>query len=170
MNSEFSKDAIKKILRNKKLLESRLKVRIEIKGLSINLDGEEIDIYVAEKVLEAIERNFPVNTALLLIDENYVLEDIPIKDVTKKKNLEQIRARIIGTKGKTLKTISELSECYITLHENTVSIIGPAEKIKDAINAIESLIRGSKQSNVYKYLEKQRAKFLPEDLGLRKKH
>ena len=170
MNSEFSKDTIRKILRSKKNLESKLKVKISVKGNNINLHGEEVNIYVAEKVFEAIERSFSINTALLLTDENYILEDIHIKDVTKKRNLEQIRARIIGTKGKTLKTISELSDCHIVLHENTVSIIGPAEKIKDAMNAIESLIRGSKQANVYKYLERQRAKIMPEDLGLRKKH
>ena len=167
MNSEYPPETIKKILKNKKKLETGLNVMLEIKRGQVSIEGKEPELYIAEQVLEAINKNFDINVALLLTNEEYVLEDIHIKDVTKKKNLEQVRARIIGTKGKTLKTLSELTECYITLHENTVSIIGPAEKIKEAVIAIENLIRGSKQSNVYKYLERQKTKPVPEDLGLK---
>ena len=166
MNSEYSKATISKIKRNKRLLEKKLKVRLNIKGNNVDLQGDEIDIFVAEKVLQAVERTFPLNTALLLIEQDYVLESLNIKDITKKKP-DIVKARIIGTKGKTLKLLSELSECNIVLHDNIVSILGPAEKIKEAITALTNLIRGSKQSNVYKYLQKQKKKPLPSDLGLR---
>lgn len=163
----FSKETIKKILKNKKKLESKLKVKIEVKGSEILLSGKELDIYIGEKVLEAIDKDFAINTALLLIDGDYILEEINIKDVTKKRNLSPIKARIIGTKGKTLKIISEISGCHLCLHNNTISILGPAEKIKEAETAIKSLIRGSKQSNIYSYLERQRKKPSEEDLGLK---
>jgi len=162
---EFLQDTIKKIKRNKTLLEKKLNVKIQIEENNVELKGDEIDIFIAEKVCEALSKNFETNIALLLLDENYVLEDIPIKNI-RDKNLKQTKARIIGTKGKTLKTLCELSSCFITLHDNTVSIIGHAEDIKQAVTALENLIRGSKQANVYKYLEKNRKQGI-EDLGLK---
>jgi len=150
----FNSETIKKIRRNKPKLERKLGVRIKIDASEIKISGNELNTYIAEKVLQAIDKAFPIRTALLLINEDYILEDIPIKNITKKKNLSQVRARIIGTKGKTLKTLSKLTDCHITLHDNTVSLIGPSGSIKEAITAIESLIRGSKQGNVYSYLEK----------------
>tara|TARA_B100000315_G_C14152216_1_gene396184 strand:+ start:39 stop:533 length:495 start_codon:yes stop_codon:yes gene_type:complete len=162
---EFSAETINKIKRNKGLLEKRLNTKIEITENNINLEGKPEDIFIGEKVLDAIDKNFPISTSLLLIDENYVLEDIPIKNI-RDKNLENTKARIIGTGGKTLKTLSELSSCHITLHNNTVSIIGEADKIKEIMTAIENLIRGSKQANVYKYLEKNKKQDI-EDLGLK---
>jgi len=123
----LEKEIIKKILRNKKKLESKLKVKIIIKDSKIEIIGDEFDIYIAENVLEALERNFPLNIALLLLEESYLLKNLLIKSITNRKNLSAIRARIIGTEGKTLKLMSELSECYITLNDNTVSILGSTE-------------------------------------------
>ena len=82
-------------------------------------------------------------------------------------DVEALQIRIIGTKGKTLKTLAELSSCHISLDNNTVNIIGPAEKIKDTATAIERLIKGSKQTNVYLYLKKTQKESI-EDLGLKK--
>ena len=76
---EYSKQTIKKIIANKKKLENKLKVKINIKQDNIELSGEQLNIYVAEQVLEAINKNFSVNSALLLTNEDYILEDINIK-------------------------------------------------------------------------------------------
>ena len=102
-----------------------------------------------------------------MTSEDYMLESISIKSISKRKNISQIKARIIGTKGKTLKLLSELSECHIALHNNIVSIIGTFEKIKIAESAIKNLIKGSKQANVYFYLEKHKKNIIPEDLGIK---
>jgi len=165
----FDIKTARKILACKLKLENKLGAKLEIRGRKVEISGEELEVYTAEKVLSAIERNFSLSDALLLADENYILRDIPIKEFTKKKNLSLVRARIIGTQGKTLKLISELSECRVVLNNNIVSIIGRAEKIKDVINAVKSLISGSKQGNIYSYLERQRArhKFTDENLGLK---
>jgi len=165
----LKKNIIKKILKDKKKIESKLNIRIKIDGSNIEISGDELGIYIAEKVIEALEKNFPVHIALLLSEENYMLENLQIKNITNRKNLVTIRARIIGKEGKTIKLMSELSACYITLNDNVVSIIGSVEKIKEAENAIKGLILGSKQDNVYKYLEKSRKKFYDEDLGLKGK-
>jgi len=165
----FKPETLKTISRNRKLLESKLKVKITINKEEPETQGEEVACYVAEKVFHAMDNGFSAEKALLLINEDFVFEQIPIRSITKKKNLNSVRGRIIGTKGKTLRLISELSGCDVELDDKIVGIIGPAEKIKDAVNAIKSIIQGSKQSNVYSYLERQRRKKVPESLGLKEK-
>jgi len=158
---------IKKIQANKNVLERKLKVEFEASGKKVEAVGESFDVFVAEKVFEAIDKAFPVDIALLLTEENYVLEEIQIRDFTKKKSLVPVKARIIGEKGRTIELIGELSECYLTLSDNTVCIIGPADRIIFAENAVKSLIAGAKQSKIYGYLEKARKRVFPEDLGLK---
>ncbi len=145
----------RKIKKNKELLEKSLKVEIEIKGKKAEISGKELNEYVAERVLEAINLGFKIPDALLLTDEEFMFETINIKDLSKK-NPRRIRGRIIGTKRKTMDTLEELTNCKLVLKDNTVGIIGNAEDIESAMQALNSLIKGSKQSNVYKYLEKQR--------------
>jgi ribosomal RNA assembly protein len=165
MNSDIinlDRGTLKKILRSKDKLESKLKVQISNKNNNLIVTGEELDLFLAIKILEAIKKKFPIETSLLLLDEDYTIEDIPIKSETNKKNLERIRGRVIGQGGRTLKVIEELSGCYLSLHENVVSIIGSFEKMRIAENAIKSLIHGSKQANVYSYLEQARSRVVPE--------
>jgi len=152
----FDRIIIGKIRRSKKKIEKKLDIQILIKKNGVEINGEEDNIYAAEKVFFALERNFSADSALLLANEEYMLEDIYIKSITKRRNLKLVKARIIGKDGMTLRLLSELSDCEIVLHENVVSIIGNFDKIKIAMNAVTSLIQGSKQGNVYSYLEKAR--------------
>lgn len=156
-----------KILKNKNILEKKLKLKIETKDKNLIVKGKELDEYVASQVIEAMEIGFPINTALLLSDENFMLEIIEIKNLTKRRNLSEIRARIIGKQGKTKQLIEELSDCFIVIHENKIGIIGAVDEIKNCINALTRIIQGSKQSSVYAYLERQRKIMHPEDLGLK---
>ncbi|MBU2615787.1 MAG: hypothetical protein KKC19_01660 [Nanoarchaeota archaeon] len=159
-------EKIQRITKNRKKLEKTLNVKIENRGKEVFVTGEAEDEYIAEKVIEALEIGFPFSTALLLKEEDYMLEIINIKNHTTRKDLERIRARIIGRNGKTLKTLSDLTGCYFEIKENQVGIIGDAEFIKNAQDALISIIKGSKQSNVYSNLEKQRVQPI-EDLGLK---
>ncbi len=161
----LEKTTIRKIAKNRKKLESKLNLKIIIKGEEAELSGSEIDIFVGERVLNAIEKNFPIDSALLLTNESYFIEEISIKSI-RAKNLPRIKSRLIGTRGKTLKLISELSDCKVALYENIISIIGEADKMKIAVNAVKSLIKGSRQTNVYSYLEKHK-KIDEQDLELK---
>ena len=120
------------------------------------ISGEELNEYIFLRVFEAIEMGFSISDALLLSNEHYIFEKINIKDVSRRKDLSQVRARVIGTFGKTLKTMCGLSNCEIVLHDNLVGVIGKADDIEFALTAMKSLIRGSKQANVYSYLEKSK--------------
>jgi KH domain-containing protein len=147
------------LLKHKLDLESKLDVKLNIRNEEVDFIGEQVKIYAAEKVIEAVDRNFSIEVALLLLYPEYILENIPIKNFTRKtRDLKEVRARIIGTEGKSLKTLTELSGCHLSLNNNTLSIIGEFEKIKEAENAVTNLIQGSKHSKIFSYLEKARKK------------
>ena len=146
----------KKVLNNKPKIERELKVKITNKGKNIFVDGAAENEFITIEVLEAINFGFHVDTALQLKNEEIIFQTINIKDITKRNDLARIKARIIGTLGKTLKTLETLTECEICLHDSRIAIIGDCEEIEDAIQALTSIIQGSKQSNVYARLEKHR--------------
>lgn len=159
---------ISKIIKNKKRLEKLLNIKISVKGKEISIEGSPENEYIAEKVIEAIDFGFPVSTALLIKEEDFLFEILDIKEYTHRKNLSIVRARIIGKSGKTLKTLTNLTECSFELKDNSVGIIGSPECIKNAQNAIISLIQGSKQTNVYSFLEKHRVQPIL-DFGLKER-
>ena len=159
-------ELIGKVIKNKSKLEKALDVKITNKGKLVFVDGPAEVEYIALKVLEAINLDFSIDTALLLKEENIEFHKINIKDITKRHDLERVRARIIGTKGKALKTLQTLTQCNISLHDNQVGIIGDCEEIEDAVQAITSLIQGSKHGNVYAHAEKRRKEKRLEDKNL----
>ncbi len=159
-------EKIQRIAKNKKRLEEKLKVKIATGGKEVTFSGPAEDEYFAEKVLTALDFGFPFSIALLLKTDDYMLEILNIKDYTHKKDLEKIRARLIGTKGKTLRTLSELTKCHFEVKDNRVGIIGDPEYIKNAQEAVVMIIQGSKQANVYAFLEKHQVKPVI-DLGLK---
>ena len=97
---------------------------------------------------------FLIDDALLLLNEDYLFEAIHIKDFTKRHDLKIIKGRIIGTEGKTLRVIQDLSNSLIAVKDNDVAIIAQSNDFENARQAVISLIKGSKQANVYSYLEK----------------
>jgi ribosomal RNA assembly protein len=154
------------IIKNKKRLEAFLKVKIIAKAKEVSVDGNPEDEYIAEKVIDAINLGFPIPVALLIKQEDFLFEIIDIKDYTRRKDYETIRARIIGKEGKTLKTLNHLTECYFEIKNNEVGIVGSPDCIKNGQYAIISIIQGSKQANVYAFLEKHQVKPVL-DLGLK---
>jgi ribosomal RNA assembly protein len=151
-------DKLPRILKNKKRLEEALSIKITNRGKEVSIEGEPEDEYIAEKVIDALNFGFPFSTAMLIKEEENLFEILNIKEHTKKKDFERIRARIIGKNGKALSTISQLTKCHFELKDNEVGIIGPAECIKNGQEAIMAIVRGSKHANVYSYLEKHQVK------------
>lgn len=149
---------IRKVLQNKAELEMKLKVKIDVNGRRVSVKsvaGKEVDEYFAVKVLEALDYPFLIDDVLLLAKEEYLMEVLDIKNFTKRKNLEVIKARIIGRGGKTLDVLYNLTDCVVVVQDNDVAILGKAEDVHDATQAVISLIQGSKQGNVYSRLEKR---------------
>jgi len=159
-------DKLPRILKNKKHLEERLNVKITNKAREVFIEGKPEDEYIAEKIVEALNYGFEFKEAMLIKEEDFVLEILLIKNFTRRNDLARIRARIIGKQGRTKKTLCQLTKCFIQVKENEVAILGDPEYIYNAQEAVKSLIKGSKQSNVYKHLEKHQLKPVI-DLGLK---
>jgi KH domain-containing protein len=161
-------DNISKIVEKKNKLEKVLNVKITIKENEVSVEGSPENEYIAEKVLESLDFGFPLSVALLIKTEDFLFEILDIKNYTHRKDFEAVRARIIGKGGKTLRTLNTLTECNFEIKDNNVGIIGSPELIKNAQEAIILIVQGSKQANVYSFLEKHHVKPIL-DLGLKKK-
>jgi ribosomal RNA assembly protein len=162
-----SEDSVK-LRKVVKQLEPELNVKIKIKGNEVSIDGNPEDEYIAERVIEAINFGFPFDAALSIKKDDAIFEIMNIKDFTHSKDLERVRARVIGTEGKTLRTLSNLTDCNFEIKGNEVGIIGMPESIKNGHNAMMMIVQGSKQANVYAFLEKHQVAPIT-DLGLKEK-
>ncbi|MBN1386699.1 RNA-processing protein [Candidatus Woesearchaeota archaeon] len=131
---------------------------IDSKEGDVTITGNDaIGLYSAREIIKAIGRGFNPEIALLLTKQDYVLEILEVTDYVKdkKSHMERIKGRVIGTGGKTRKTIETLTGCSVSVYGKTIGIIGEAESATIARRAVESLLNGSPHKNVYKWLEKR---------------
>lgn len=156
MTQEIITNNLKEILNNREVILREIDVKITNKGKILFIEGPPENEYLALKIIEAINLGFSLEKALLLKNEENILHILNIRDVTKRKDIHNVRARLIGTLGKTKENIENLSDCLISVHDNQVGIIGDANIINEAIISVRLLIQGSKQGNVYARLEKKK--------------
>ncbi len=144
----------------KRLIERRARTRIEVtKDGDVYISGEDsLNVFNTSPIVKAIGRGFNPNIALMLLNEDYVLEIINISDYSKKSNKKfvRIKARLIGTKGKAWKVLEKLTMTDISVYGKTVSIIGKVEDVIVARGALEKLLKGAPHGNVYKFIELQK--------------
>jgi ribosomal RNA assembly protein len=163
--SHFSGKELWRVLgkneRNIKSLRQKLDAKIDVKRQRDN-DNADILImgknamqeYVLSEILEALASGFDLKVAILLEDEEFVFKKVNLRTYARGSRLSFVRARIVGSEGKSKRVIQSLTDCFISLSDNYVAIIGKPESIELASKAIESLIRGTKHANVFKFLEK----------------
>ena len=144
----------KEIKKAKEEIEKNLNVTITLVGKKALIEGASLNEYEAWNILDAISFGFSAKKALQLKESELSFKKINIKDFTRRKNMYDVRARIIGKEGKVKRTIEDLSDCEMIIKDNMIGIIGYAESIDIVITALTNLIRGSKVSNVYNFLEK----------------
>jgi len=148
------------------------KAEIEkISGLKIDVDSETGEVIIdgtsasdpemplkVREVVRAIGRGFSPKKAYRLFDSGVYLEIIDLKDFVGKnsKRMKTVRARLIGTNGKTRRIIEELSEAEVSIYGNTVAIIGDYLQLDISRNSIMMILNGNQHGTVYKYLERRR--------------
>jgi ribosomal RNA assembly protein len=155
---EIYVENLKEVLRSKFRLQKELGVKLTNKGKNVFVNGPVDKEFMAIEVLEAINLGFSADRALELKQNDFMLQTVHIKDITKRHDLERVRARIIGSQGRTLKTLQNLTNCDLAMNDNEIGLIGPIQEMEDAVQAVTSLVQGSKQGNVYGRLERRRKK------------
>lgn len=165
-------ESIRKIKKATPRIENKTKVKISLGRDRVNIEGKELDEYFVSQIIRAVDFGFDVEDALLLLNDSFILEFIDVKSHTHRKNLKDVRARLIGTDGKAKKTIENLTGAVIVVKNNSVGVIVDSEHMDATLQAIKSLIQGSKHGNVFSYLEKQNGsrQFEDDDLGLKGKY
>ncbi len=112
----------------------------------------------AQSVVKAIGRGYTPEKAMFLFNDGYYLEVINLKEFTRnnKAKLVRLRSRLIGTRGRTRKTIEKMTKTSIVVQGSTVSIIGRYANMLLAKEAIMMIISGVDQNKVYGILEKRK--------------
>ncbi len=151
-------------------IEEKLSVNIIFRKKIGTIKGKEFDEYIAEKIIRAVDFGFNIEDAMLLLNEDFVLDFMDIKSHTRRKNMKDVKGRVIGRKGKALSTIEKLTGAMMVVHDNTIGFIVHTDRLEPIVQALENLIGGSKHGNVFAYLEKQNRQqraFDKDDLGLK---
>jgi len=161
-----------RFLRDKDLIasiEERLKVKIEIDRESgevkVVYDPQEAENFILlRKIFDAISVGFGKEILELLDNEDYNFEIVDLTEfVGKSKNdLIRIKGRIIGEKGKAKTNLENYTKCKILVYEDKVGILGPAEMVTIAREAVEKLARGYQHSAVYRFLDSRIRKIKEE--------
>jgi len=150
------------------------KVKKEIEkalGVKINIDSKTgdcevlpiiddpnyipLNVYTAQKIVNAINRGFNPSKAMKLIEEDYDIEVFNLLSILGKseKHIKRVKGRIIGRSGEMRRAIERFAESFVSVYGKTVSVIALYEDLQIARKAINMIIKGMPHHMVLKYLE-----------------
>jgi ribosomal RNA assembly protein len=170
MTRKISVSNIKKIKRAVPLIENKIKVKFSFGSDYVIIDANAENEFIVEQVVLAIDFGFEAEDALLLKNTDFLLKFIDIRDNTNRNNLKDVRGRIIGRNGKVKRAIENLTGSVVVIKDNDIGVIVDDLHLDATIQAIKTLIHGTKYGTVFNYLERQNRtlKHLDvDDLGLK---
>lgn len=146
-----------------------VKIKVDSKTGEVTVKGgkdtDPITFMRLMKVIKAIGRGFDPDTALKLLQDDYYLEVINLREYLNRNAIRRQKARLIGTKGSARKKLETLTDTDIRIYGDTVSIIGDYESVNLAKRAVSRLaIEGSPHSVVFRELELERKRKKTEKL------
>ena len=148
----------------KRYIEDRCRVDLEVDsrdgsvGIALKPDTTDpLEIFKAERMVLAIGRGFSPKKAFELLDEDVFLEILDLRDYFGKSssNIQRIKSRIIGERGKTRRIIEEATGAKISVYGHTIAIIGDQERFQVAKDAVIMIIRGRRHRTVYRFLHRK---------------
>ncbi|MHA2404233.1 MAG: KH domain-containing protein [Candidatus Kariarchaeaceae archaeon] len=119
----------------------------------------------AKDIVKAIGRGFASTQAIKLAEDDFFLEIIRLKPFvgTAPNRLRRVRARVIGTKGRTKNAIEELTSTALVVAGSTVSLIGNIDEIGKARGAVVKIINGATIESVIGALEDKKKQIRKTD-------
>ncbi len=138
--------------------ETGCKLKISSKTGVVRIECDDpINFLRVQDVIKAIAHGFSPEVAMkLLQDEMTVLEIIDLTSFVSPKHLERIKGRIIGKEGKMRKFIEDTLGVNVSIYGKTVAIIGDAESVAVAREAVSMLAEGAQHSTVQRFIERKR--------------
>ncbi len=139
----------------------RLGCTIELSDSNeVTINGDGYAEYNARNVIQAFGRGFPMDDAYKLLDEQYFFKYINLKDILKNEDqITRIKARIIGTNGKTKEYIEAVSDAILSIYGNTIGMIGTTEQLAVATGALQVLVEGGTHKKAYRIMEGIKRKY-----------
>ncbi|KAI0132738.1 ribosomal RNA assembly protein KRR1 [Xylariales sp. AK1849] len=95
-------------------------------------------ILKARDLIKLLARSVPAPTAITILQDGVNCDIIKIKSLVRnKEKFVKRRQRILGPNGTTLKALEVLTQTYILVHGNTVSVVGGFKGLKEARRIVE---------------------------------
>jgi len=148
-----------KVIRDQKVvdrIERTLNVKLSFDENSVSIEGESLELLQAKSVVRAMGRGFSPENAFRLFGEDECLEVIELGQFNENR-LKILKARLIGTGGKTWRMIEDFSGCSMSVFGKTVSLIGTYEQLSIGSEAVQMIIRGNRHASVYGFLFKAKS-------------
>lgn len=146
----------------KKRLEKELQCRIIVSDVGeVDYSSKDsLNQFKLKNIIKAIGRGFTCDEALVLMNDEYALQIINLKDYSLKseKKLLRLKSRLIGTEGKSRKLIEELTDTTVVVFGKTISVIGKYDGVDTASEAIFMLIEGATHRKARVFLEREARK------------
>ncbi|KAF8075859.1 hypothetical protein FPV67DRAFT_1776505 [Lyophyllum atratum] len=114
-------------------------------SMSVRTTRKAYDPYIilkARDLIKLLARGVAVAQAVKILDDEVACDIIKIGNLVRNKDrFVKRRQRIIGPDGSTLKAIELLTQCYVLVQGNTVSVMGPYKPLKEVRRIILDCMR-----------------------------